>query len=660
MVLTAGMVVHNYRIVQKIAEGGQGAVYLAMEEIIERKVALKVVNTAGAEKRSFEERFMNEARILASMNHPNIVKLLNFFQESDDYYMVMEFCDGSTLRDVLSAGKQLDSDLARHILVEILKGLAHAHSLGVIHRDVKPSNIMLSPTNDVKITDFGISRVVDSVHLTQSGLVLGTTHYLSPEQIRTPQQVDTATDIYSAGVVFFEMLCGKVPFDSTTQSRFEIENAIVSDPLPGHELYPHVSDQDWNLIRMLTDKNPAHRPDVASVLQLLNDLSDQNMVDQANTAATSPNPAGQNATEAKTEDGIMVPSEYSKQNKVRRARALGLAMSFLIVAVVGALLITHNSPNSKPRNTSGNNQFASKGLSAGADSIQAGQDTLYQEINLDAEAPEYTSDYAESETRYPATQLNAGRPAITPGASPGGKQITSTVFGGYASGATRSNTVVASVSRTFTAASRDGGGGGGGFGTGPGGSGTGGGVGNASNFNPGAISGYNQSYMAAAVNGTGNTRGSGTIPQGEAVTVATGGNLANLAPKGRPLTQSATDRSIINQFTASNLSTKTEASIQSAPEADRADLEKIASAVNARKGQVEKLYRQSAAIIASSGSVKVRLYIGSDGRVRTATITPTTEGFTEQFLRDLEKMVKGWSFPISSQQIYEFTYRLSQ
>ncbi len=264
-----------------------------------------------------------------------------------------------------------------------------------------------------------------------------------------------------------------------------------------------------------------------------------------------------------------------------------------------------------------------------------------------------------------AAQVNAGRTRPGTGTgTPGATRTASSVFGDFTGGGgtpggTRTSTVVASVSRTFTAASRNGGGGGG-TGPGPGGSGGGTGVGNPSSFNPGAISGYNQSVMGGAVTGTGSIKGSTAIPTGEAVSVATGGNLANLAPKGRPVAQSGADRAAMNTFTAANVSTKTEASIQSAPEADRPDLQKIAASVNTRKGQVEQLYRRAAAIKATSGSVKIRLYIGADGRVKTAVVTPTTEGFTEQFLRDLKNMVQGWTFPISSQQVYEFTYRLSQ
>ena len=219
MKLAPGDVVKNYRIAEFIGEGGMGRVFLAIEEITERRVAIKVLNSNAVGNPSFKQRFINEARIQANLHHPQIVNLYNFVLHDAEYFMVMEYCDGHTLREMLAREGKLDSARARSILTAILQGLAHAHSMGIIHRDVKPSNVMLNSSREVKITDFGIARIMGDIHFTQSGQAIGTPNYMSPEQIRDPLHVDTRTDIYSAGVLFFEMLCGTLPFDAASQSQ---------------------------------------------------------------------------------------------------------------------------------------------------------------------------------------------------------------------------------------------------------------------------------------------------------------------------------------------------------------------------------------------------------------------------------------------------------
>lgn len=263
---------------------------------------------------------------------------------------------------------------------------------------------------------------------------------------------------------------------------------------------------------------------------------------------------------------------------------------------------------------------------------------------------------AEASAREAA---NAGRQQGAPGGTPGGQGSASAVFGNFTPGAVRrSDVVAATTTRTFVAASRDGGPGGG-PGSGPGGGpGTGPG-GSASNFDPGAIGSYNQSEISSVVTNRPGIQGSSTRPSGENISVASGGDLSKLAPRGRPIAQSAADQSAIRTFQSENVEVMTSENITAAPAETRPDLQTIASQVNSRKGQVENLYRRAAAIKATSGSVKIRLYIDNRGNVVTATVTPTTEGFTEQFLRDLKTLVEGWSFNISSKQVYEFTYRLS-
>jgi serine/threonine-protein kinase len=350
MRLAPGDRVKNYRIAEFIGEGGMGKVFLGVEDITERRVAIKMLNNAAVNNPSFKQRFINEARIQASLHHPNIVNLFNFFLEDDEYFMVMEYCDCSTLRDRLARETKLDSRRAREILTAILQGLAHAHSMGIVHRDVKPSNVMFTHENEVKITDFGIARMLGDSHFTQSGQAIGTPHYMSPEQIRNPMGVDTRTDIYSAGVLFFEMLCGKLPFDAASQSQFEIESAIVNNPLPEHALYPFVSTQDWNIIRMMVDKDPNHRPDIATILQLLRESDGMPGVKPAIMAPAS-NQYHPQETQPASQTYPSMPDylpEYQEPRKTGKGLLVaGLVILALAVVGLGAYIVISRNNHSQ-------------------------------------------------------------------------------------------------------------------------------------------------------------------------------------------------------------------------------------------------------------------------------------------------------------------------
>jgi len=197
-----------------VGQGGMGAVYQARQRQLDRLVALKILPAQVSHDPAFAERFMREARALARLNQPNIVTVYDFGQADGFYYFLMEFIDGVTLRHLLSEGKLAPSE-ALAIVPPICDALQYAHDQGVVHRDIKPENILLDKTGKVKIADFGLARLVcaesQSQRLTQPREVMGTPHYMAPEQVEKPQQVDHRADIYSLGVVFYEMLTGELP-----------------------------------------------------------------------------------------------------------------------------------------------------------------------------------------------------------------------------------------------------------------------------------------------------------------------------------------------------------------------------------------------------------------------------------------------------------------
>ncbi|GBD89136.1 serine/threonine-protein kinase PrkC [bacterium BMS3Abin03] len=241
--------IRDYKIIKKLGEGGMGTVYLANDEMLDRKVAIKVLNPILTKDSHFTERFRHEAKIQASLIHPNIVTLYNYFYEGDNYCMVMEYVDGIMLKQLISNTGPLPEQRAIWILNQMLEAVGYAHKKGIIHRDIKPSNILIAGDDTVKILDFGIAKILQDKGLTKTGTKMGTIYYMSPEQIKAVKDIDNRTDIYSLGVTFYEMLSGRVPFNVDTDSDFEIMNEIVSGEIKDPRgFYPHISEWVVNVL----------------------------------------------------------------------------------------------------------------------------------------------------------------------------------------------------------------------------------------------------------------------------------------------------------------------------------------------------------------------------------------------------------------------------
>ena len=244
-----GRVINDrFRIISLIARGGMGKVYKAEQSPLGRICAVKVLNAnyAGDNDPEFHKRFFLEASIASKLSHPNTVTIFDYGRTDDGiYFMAMEFLDGLTLHRLIREEAPLDPHRMIHIVRQVCRSLREAHGLGVIHRDLKPANIFLIHHDDeqdfVKVLDFGLVKNVDdtSENLTQTGLFMGSPKYMAPEQIRG-EKVTAATDVYSLGVVMYEMLTGKVPFDRGNSVNTLM--AHVSDPVPLiHETAPSVS-----------------------------------------------------------------------------------------------------------------------------------------------------------------------------------------------------------------------------------------------------------------------------------------------------------------------------------------------------------------------------------------------------------------------------------
>lgn len=247
----------RYEIVKLIGEGGMANVYLAEDTILDRKVAVKVLrgDLSGDEK--FVRRFQREALSASSLSHPNIVEIYDVGEDEGNFYIVMEYIEGKTLKQLIKKRGVLSISETMDIMLQLLDALAQAHDSYIIHRDIKPQNIMIKESGLVKITDFGIAMALNSVELTQTNSVMGSVHYLPPEQA-SGKGSTIRSDIYSLGILMFEMLTGKMPFKG--DSAVEIALKHMKEPLPSAmEINPVIPQSVENIIIKAAAKNPKNR-----------------------------------------------------------------------------------------------------------------------------------------------------------------------------------------------------------------------------------------------------------------------------------------------------------------------------------------------------------------------------------------------------------------
>src|SRR6476646_8691934 len=273
----------RYRLDAKLGSGGMSSVYLASDETLDRPVAVKVMHREMSEQEDQLQRFRQEARAVAKLSHPNVVSVIDAGEDGGYPYIVFEYVKGETLKQRIARVGALDVQDAIAYAIEVARGLSVAHARNMVHRDIKPQNVLIDEEGRAKLTDFGISRQLEQDGMTATGRVLGTTDYVAPEQAMG-RGVDPRSDIYSLGVVLYEMLVGQVPFSADSQVGVAMKH--VNEDLPDvQRRRPDVSAAAAMVVERATTKDPAQR--YQGVGEMIDDLATALEVEAARAGSTT-------------------------------------------------------------------------------------------------------------------------------------------------------------------------------------------------------------------------------------------------------------------------------------------------------------------------------------------------------------------------------------
>jgi eukaryotic-like serine/threonine-protein kinase len=351
------VIAERYDLLELVGTGGMSSVYKAHDRLLERNVALKVLHPHHSADQEYVERFRREARAVAQLSHPNIVTVIDRGDAGGHQFIVFELIDGENLKELVDRNGPLPAQRAVGLALAVAEGLAFAHAHGLVHRDVKPQNVLLNGDGEAKVTDFGIARSLDVEHgMTQTGTVLGTSNYLSPEQARG-KTVTAATDIYSLGVVLYELLTAEVPFPG--ENFVAVAMKHVNEPVPNVlERRPDVSARLAAAIGRALQKDPAQRftsmDEFASELRQC--LDEPHSPDGDQTFVTPGDGAHTTVT-----DGVAVRERApARPRRSNRRRLLYLALALVGTAALGVagVLLLGDSNGTSPRTPPGGTRAA--------------------------------------------------------------------------------------------------------------------------------------------------------------------------------------------------------------------------------------------------------------------------------------------------------------
>jgi tRNA A-37 threonylcarbamoyl transferase component Bud32 len=318
----------RYKLEAKLGSGGMSTVYLARDTTLDRQVAVKVMHREMSEQEDQLQRFRQEARAVAKLSHPNVVAVIDAGEDGGHPYIVFEYVEGETLKQRINRVGALDPQEALAYAIEIARGLTVAHNRNMVHRDIKPQNVLIDSEGRAKLTDFGISRQLEQEGMTATGRVLGTTDYVAPEQAMG-HPVDQRSDVYSLGVVLYEMLLGQVPFHADSQVGVAMKH--VNEELPDvQQRRPELSAAAAMVVERATAKDPAQR--YQEVGELIDDLGTALEVEAARAGATT--------GEATSVLEAVPPAERKLPGERNRSRSSWLLIALLVLlaaAVLGVL-----------------------------------------------------------------------------------------------------------------------------------------------------------------------------------------------------------------------------------------------------------------------------------------------------------------------------------
>ena len=325
----------RYALLEKISEGGMSTIYKAYCNVLNRVVAVKILKQEFSNDEEFLKKFNNEAKAAASFNHPTIVGVYDIGSDDDVSYIVMEYVDGKNIKQIINERGSFAEKGALEILRQICVALKAAHDQGIVHRDIKPHNIMINKFGIVKVGDFGIAKATSSATITKSDSIMGSVHYISPEQAKA-EYVDKRSDIYSLGIVFYEMLTGKVPYDEEKAINTALKHVNCQLEIP--QKYKHIiSPSVQNILLKMTQRNPNDRYlDVSQIIididKIQNENEEINYFEEKDYH-TKIMPSVNN-------DNIQKYEKKSPKNKKRRYKTYFLLLAISVVALSSAYLIS--------------------------------------------------------------------------------------------------------------------------------------------------------------------------------------------------------------------------------------------------------------------------------------------------------------------------------
>jgi len=347
MVVKGQKINDRYQIIRLIGEGGMANVYLAYDEILDRNVAVKVLRGDLANDEKFVRRFQREAISSSSLSHPNIVEMYDVGEDEEKYFIVMEYVDGKTLKSLIKRRGALTLPEVIDIMLQLTSAVSCAHDSYIIHRDIKPQNVLIKEDGRVKITDFGIAMALNSQELTQTNSVMGSVHYLPPEQANGSGST-TKSDIYSLGILMYELLTGKVPFKG--ENAVEIAIKQMKDQIPSIcSMNPDIPQSIENIVLKASAKNPKNRYESASAMHedLLHALEPE-VMNQPRVTYLYPE---QELEETKVMDNLVEEikelEEKPKKSKIDKGLNIALAITgticFSLIALISLFVILYPS-----------------------------------------------------------------------------------------------------------------------------------------------------------------------------------------------------------------------------------------------------------------------------------------------------------------------------